>query len=84
MNPCVSDDSEDDKDDSESDDDEVVDGENRNQQNKRFPTTSISVNSAQKAAKQTQKKQAIGEAQLRELEEKWWLQGDIEAVKRNI
>ena len=30
MNPCVSDDSEDDKDDSESDDDEVVDGENRN------------------------------------------------------
>ena len=84
MNPCVSDDSEDDKDDSESDDDEVVDGENRNQQNKRFPTTSISVNSAQKAAQQTQKKQAIGEAQLRELEEKWWLQGDIEAVKRNI
>ena len=83
VNPYVSDDSEDDKDDSESDDDEA-DGENRNQQNKRFPTTSISVvNSAQKA-KQTQNKQAIGEAQLRELEEKWWLQGDIEAVKRGI
>lgn len=26
----------------------------------------------------------IGQEKLRELEDKWWLQGDIEAVKRSI
>ena len=75
--------------DSDSDDESNSDGEpgieNKNTQN-RFPVSARSGSSRGQAPQQikSQRKQAIGEEKLRELEGKWWLQGDIEAVKRSI
>jgi len=79
INPAVSD-----SEDSDSDD-EPDNIENRNLQNNRVVSGAGS-NRLQSQVQhiKSQRSQAVGEEKLRELEEKWWLQGDIEAVKRNI
>ena len=56
--------------------------ENRNMQNTRFPSARTQ-NSVQTQLK-SKRQQEMNEEKMRELESKWWLQGDIQAVKRGI
>lgn len=83
MNPVASDSDCSDSDDSDGNLTGLASAENRNEQNTRFPAYGRMQAQVQTKIK-SQRQQAMNEEKIRELESKWWLQGDIEAVKRAI